>query len=166
MTVCKPILPKDLNARKKMNSSSCSDWINIIELVGEKYTDNYIAYPINILNGYFKIFSRKVTYEIYNGQEQKKHSSLCESYVICFDTDAESEKYKSYFYDSFKEKLGVDFFLPDWINIVDFIHNIKINMTSSNSLDVETVMAAVSTIDTAEQISTTMPRCRRKVTSA
>ena len=148
MIVRKSIVPKDLVARKKLQNRSYSEWINMVEIINDGIVDIYIAYPINILNGYFKISNRKVRYTIRDGQEYKKHSVLSGSYLICFNS--ESQKYKREYYDSFKEKLGVDFFLPDWIDIVDFINNICINMSITNTLDIETVMAAITTIDTAD----------------
>lgn len=150
MCVRNPIVPKDLNARRKMQSHSYSDWIDMIELVNDNSIDTYIAYPIDILNGYFQITGRNVRYKVRNGQEYKKHSSISDSYIICFNSDIDSQNYKSTYYGELRNKLGVNFFLPDWIDIVDFIKNISINMSSSNVLDIETVMAAISTIDTAD----------------
>lgn len=165
MTVRIPILPDDISVRKKMQNRSCSEWIDVIELelVNDNYVDTYIAYPINITNGYFQITDRKVRYVVRNGQEYKRHSLLNNSYLICFNSD--SVNYKSTYYEEFKEKLGVNFFLPDWINIVDFIKNICFNMPASNALDLETVMAAISTIDTAdlhEQINRKILNKKRK----
>lgn len=149
MLVRKPIVPKDLVSRKKKQNSSCAEWISLIELYNDSYVEFYSAYPINISNGFFQIANRNVRYQIQDGRELKKHSMLSNSYLICFNAD--SQNYKHTYYESYKEKLGADFFLPDWIDIVDFIYNICNNMSFTlNALDVETVMAAITTIDTAD----------------
>lgn len=148
MIVRKPIVPEDLAIRKKRHNQSCAEWIDLIELVYTGYIDTYIAYPINISNGYFKISDRNVRDEIFEGYEVKKLSALINSYLISFTSDSQTNK-KDY-YAMLKEKLGADFFLPDWIDIVDFINNIATNMSINNVLDVGMVMAAITTIDTSD----------------
>lgn len=131
-----------------MQNCLFSDWIDMVELFVDGYVYNYMAFQINIVNGFFQITSRKVRYDIRDVQEIRRPSILGNSYMICFNSDSQS--YEKFYYESFKDKLGADFFLPDWINIINFIRNIYINIPISNELDIETVMAAISTIDTTD----------------
>lgn len=148
MIIHKPDVPKDLASRRKMQNRSYADWIDTVELVySDDVVDSYIAYPINISNGYLQLTNRNIRKVVCEGQEYKKHSALCNSYKLCFKDGIQG---KSNYYDKFRNKLGTDFFLPDWIDIVDFIKNICLNMSTSNPLDIGTVMAAISTIDTAD----------------
>lgn len=147
MVIRKPEVPIDLATRKKLQNSSFSEWIDIVELMNGNDTDIFKAYPVNILNGYFRIVRRNVRYAVFNGQEHKRSSKICNSYLICFNED--SQNWKTTYYEGFKEKLGANCFLPDWIDIVDFINNICVNV-AANVLDIETVMAAISTIDTSD----------------
>lgn len=144
----KPIISNDLSIRKKMQNYMFSDWIDMIELSEDGYVYNYIAFPINIVNGFFQITNRRIRYDIRDGQEIRRSSALDNSYMICFNINSDSQNYKKSYFESFKDKLGANSFLPDWINIVDFIKSI--NIPISNELDIETVMAAISTIDTAD----------------
>lgn len=148
MTVRQPIIPRDLATRRKLQNHSYAEWVDMIELINDDLTDIYLAYPINILNGYFQIAKRNIRHTIRNGQELKKSSCISNSYYISFNTN--SQDYKKTYYESFKDKLGADYFLPDWINIVDFINNICINASMASTLNIETVMAAITTIDTAD----------------
>lgn len=148
MIVRRPIIPKDLVTRKKIQNCSCSEWINIVELIDNTTSSTYLAYPINIQNGSFRITNRKVSFDVRNGRELKRRSTIQNEYKIHFNPSSQS--FKHTYYESFKAKLGVNLFLPDWIDIVDFINTICINMSTSNRLDIDTVMAAISTIDTAD----------------
>ncbi len=148
MIIHKPEVPKDLASRRKMQNRSYADWIDMVDLVySDNIVDTYIAYPVNISNGYLQLTNRNIRKVICEGQEYKKHSALHNSYKLCFKGGIQD---KSNYYDKFRKKLGADFFLPDWIDIVDFIKNISLNMSTSNPLDIGTVMAAISTIDTAD----------------
>lgn len=142
----KPTISDDMSLRKKMQNYMFSDWIDMIELTEGGNIYNYIAFPINIVNGFFQITNRRIRYDVRDGQENKGSSLLNNSYIICFNND--SQNYKKSYYESLKDKLGANFFLPDWINIVDFIRSINIQI--SDELDIETVIAAISTIDTSD----------------
>lgn len=148
MIVRKPIISKDLATRRKMKNYSFAEWVDTVELVINGDTTIYEAHPINISNGYFSIFNRKIRHAMRNGREYKKSSLICNTYSISFI--AEAQDYKKIYFESFKSKLGANYFLPDWVNIVDFINHICHNASMSNAFSIDTVMTAISTIDTSD----------------
>ncbi len=158
-----PLIPKSLALKKRSQSKANADWLDVVKISGKKYIETYTAYPINISNGYFKIANRSVRNHIVDGIEKKRASALIGLYQIYFKP--RYNDYKKDFYDSFKDKLGTEFFLPDWIDIVDFIHHIASSLSDTTSLDVDTVMAAITTIDTVdlhEQINTKILNRKKK----
>jgi len=148
MIIHNPIVPGDLATRKKSQNQSCAGWIDIVEIAHADSIDTYSAYPLNVTNGHFQITDRNVRDSIMDGTEKKRPSAVVDSYQMEFKPSAQS--YRCDYYNSLRKKINADFFLPDWIDIVDFIGNIAADISKTNVLDIETVMAAITTIDTAD----------------
>jgi formylglycine-generating enzyme required for sulfatase activity len=144
----KPKHSEDIVMRKKHKNQHYADWIDIIEIISNDTVDSYLAYPVNISNGFFKIAPRKVRRIVIDGIERKRLSTLINSYKIKFCED--TSDFKNAYFDKLKTKISVNFFLPDWIDIVDYIKHIADSMCESSEFDIKTIMAVISTIDTAD----------------
>lgn len=150
----KPNLPKELALRKKCKNLDCADWIDFVEWQRDNKKEMFLAFPINIANGYFTVPEHKINRDVINGEFQKKDASFIGTFKISFKE--ELSQFKTQYYNNLKLKLGTEFFLPDWIDIIDYISYISSTITDSEVLDVDVVMAAITTIDTShlhEQIN-------------
>jgi len=143
----KPDTPENLTTRKKRRNQKCANWIDLVEMCLNGTVFSSLACPLNISNGIFEIFERKVRREINNGVEIKRKTALSGLYRIKFYENSLTSK--NSYYDELKNKIGIDCFLPDWIDVVDYIKHIAQPISSTGELDIKTIMAAITTIDTA-----------------
>ncbi len=149
-----PIIPKELALIKKCQNKHLANWIDIVFLQRNNSVEVYLAHPINIANGFFSVSEHKINHTVKNSVLYKKDNIIVGLYKIDFQEP--NHKYRKEYYEGLKTKLGTNFFLPDWINIVDFIEYISTTLSTSGNLDVDTIMAAITTIDTShlhEQIN-------------
>lgn len=143
-----PKIPSKLALRKNYENQSLADWIDVLEINKELISETYSVYPLNIINSYFDILPRKLRKAVVNGTERKKNSSISGLYKISFCNNKLA--FRNSFFDDLKFKLGTDFFLPDWINIVEYINYISLTIPNTNKPDIDAVMAAITTIDTSD----------------
>ena len=148
MVMRDPIIHKDLASRRKYKNLVCAKWVDYITITDSNHIDTCVAYPLNISNGCFQIVDKKILRSISDGLERKTTSSLVGSYEIGFCPD--SQDFKNSYYDKLKRAIGPDFFLPDWIDIVGFMNYIAADMPKTDELDIEMVMAAITTVDTSD----------------
>lgn len=148
ITARHPKIPSKLALRKKCENQSLADWIDVLEINKKFISETYTVYPLNIINSYFDILPRKLRKAVVNGTERKRNSSISGLYNISFCND--KLQFRNSFFDDLKFKLGTDFFLPDWINIVEYINYISLTIPNTNKPDIDAVMAAITTIDTSD----------------
>lgn len=144
----KPISPESLAARKRCNNQSKADWIELLIMEGNFLTNYFQAYPLNVCNGSFVVPDLMICQDIVDGVMHEKISTLSGEYKISYVEHLGA--FRSKFYNGLKSKLGVDFFLPDWIDIVDFIGFLSSTIDIKLKLNVEIIFAAITTIDTAD----------------
>jgi len=147
MIVREPQISEDLTTRKRINNKASIEWIDMVQVSNLEYTDTYHAKTLSIANGYFRVSGNVRAYVI-DGEERKTQSELSGIYKIGFKS--ERQVYRKQYYDYLAEKIDADFFLPDWVDIVDYIRFIADSMSKTSELDIEAVMAAITTIDTAD----------------
>ncbi len=148
MLVKTPSLPKELALRRKCKNIDLADWIDLLEIHNENETKFFSVRPINISNGFFSVSEHNIRKNIANGIIKRKESDIVGNYTISFLDDRCD--FRNCFYNSIKNKLGTSFFLPDWIDIVDFIEYISSKITLTPEPNDDIVMAAITTIDTSD----------------
>lgn len=142
------IPPESLSNRKRCSNKNMANWIDLLKVVGNHTTSYFEAYPLNICNGFFSVQPIELHPNIVNDKECKETSAFIGEYKISYSEFARD--FRLEFYHSLKSKLGVNYFLPDWVNIVDFIGFLTTLIDGNVRLDIETIFAAITTIDTAD----------------
>lgn len=142
------IPPESLANRKKCSNKNMANWIDLLQVVGDHLAAYFEAYSLDICNGYFSVPPIDLHPNIVNKRENKKESALNGRYKISYSESASD--FRLEFFHSLKSKLGANYFLPDWVNIVDFIEFLTTLIDRNARLDIETIFTAITTIDTAD----------------
>lgn len=148
MTICYPEIPTEMALRKKYKNQDLSYWIDFVKIYENGKEVTYLVHKVDIANSYFTLPKRKSRRALIDGIERKVDTLIWGKCKISFLEDKMA--FKTSFFDELQGQLGTNFFLPDWINVVDYINYISSSISVTEKLDVETIMTAITTIDTSD----------------
>lgn len=122
------VLSADSYLRKELTNNQLGDLIDLVIAKQVDGTHYYTTKGLSISNCKFQY--AKQNYEISFSGSNDERSKI---------------------YDIIKNKLGLDYYLPNWVDLADFIQKIDSSMkqTENDEIDNEIVTSVLTTIDTA-----------------
>jgi formylglycine-generating enzyme required for sulfatase activity len=140
----KPQFALNSLSRKRLSNKACSYVIDCVQTVSKGHTEIYIPYSADISCG--KLIVDKRAKRVGNRNMSNHIGRLGGAYTI----NINNATYKSQLFEKIKWNLSGEFFLPDWIDLFEFINLNAAKSDESTALDCGTTMSVLSTIDTVD----------------
>lgn len=140
----KPQLTLNLLSRKRLSNKACAYAVDCVQVVSDNQTELFVPYSADISCG--KIIVEKRGKRVGNQSVSNHIGKLSSTYTINVDDNL----YKFQLFEKIKWSLSGEIFLPDWIDIFDFVNLSAAISSVKTTLDCNTTMIVLSTIDTVD----------------
>jgi len=141
----KPQLALNSLSRKRLSNKACAFAVDCVQMISSSQTEVFVPYHADISCG--RIIVEKRSKRVGNQSASNHTGKLSNTFTF----NISDNSYKFQLFEKIKWSLSGEVFLPDWIDLFDFINLSAANYDGQQTtLDRSTTMNVLSTIDTVD----------------
>ncbi len=140
----KPQFNLNFLSRKRLSNEARAYEVDLVQEIAMNQKTTYRPYPVDISCG--KVIIENKGRRIDN----QNVSNHIDKFTNTYSIDIIDDLYKSQIFEKIKWLLSGEFFLPDWINLFEFINLSDAKTYKNTRLDCNATMVVLSTIDTVD----------------